>query len=53
MHHGYRNRDLLEEEKLIAFRRIFLNSAILLSSGCFSLGNIENLVLNLRPGSVY
>ena len=33
--------------------RIFLNSAILLNSGCFSLENIENLVLNLRPGSVY
>ena len=36
-----------------SIQMIFLHLPILLNSGVFPLENTENLVLNLRPGSVY
>ena len=44
----------LEEEEIGPWHsEDFSKFGILLNSGCFSLENVENLVLNLRPVSVY
>ena len=43
---------VLEEEKLGPFRRFYSKFGHSSEFGVFSLENIENLVLSLRPGSV-